>query len=103
SGYAVNLVRRNGFPLSEDRLDEELATYLGVYEAYAGHALPLDTMKVKAVLDHTCESAAALFAGIVRSLALPAAIVGEKTPDHIRWWRPISAAMPNAKFVFVVR
>ena len=103
SGYAVDLVRRGGFPLSGGRLDQELAAYLVSYKAWTGNELPLDTIEVKKLLGQTCERPTALFAAIVRSLAAPGRMVGEKTPDHIRWWRPISRSMPNVKFVFVVR
>jgi hypothetical protein len=30
-------------------------------------------------------------------------LVGEKTPDHLMWWKPIARARPNMRFVVVVR
>ena len=45
----------------------------------------------------------ALFDDLVRRLAGPAEIWGEKTPGHLWWWRPISLAAPWMRFVLVVR
>ncbi len=44
-----------------------------------------------------------LFSCIVRQLAGDAALIGEKTPNHLRWWMPIHRASPALKFVAVVR
>jgi hypothetical protein len=44
-----------------------------------------------------------LFAALVRHLAGPAEVWGEKTPGHLVWWRPISVAAPWMRFVVVVR
>jgi hypothetical protein len=44
-----------------------------------------------------------LFAAIVSELAQDAAIVGEKTPNHLLWWRPLVRAAPRLRWVVVVR
>lgn len=44
-----------------------------------------------------------LFGAIVRHLAAPSQYVGEKTPDHLFWWRPLTRADEQLKFVWVVR
>lgn len=103
SGFALELSRKGGFPLHGTALDQALASYIRMYATGSRSTLPLDRTQVKALLGSTCERPADLFAAIVRSLAGPGAILGEKTPDHIRWWLPISRALPNVRFIFVVR
>jgi hypothetical protein len=44
-----------------------------------------------------------LIEALVRQLAGPAEVWGEKTPGHLVWWRPISEAAPWVRFVAVVR
>lgn len=39
----------------------------------------------------------------MRQLAGPAAVRGEKTPEHLMWWRPLVRALPGLKIVAVVR
>jgi hypothetical protein len=44
-----------------------------------------------------------LFAAIVRHLAGPSRRVGEKTPDHLLWWKPLARADDQLQFIWVVR
>lgn len=44
-----------------------------------------------------------LFASIVRHLAAPSQRVGEKTPDHLLWWKPLTRADDRLQFIWVVR
>jgi hypothetical protein len=66
--------------------------------------LEVDVDAVVETVGEQCERPAALLAAIVRQLAPPqTAIVGEKTPDHLRYWRRMTKDMPDLKFIWVVR
>ncbi len=65
--------------------------------------MPLDCERVGTLLGGSCEAPIDLFAAVVRSLASPEPFVGEKTPADLRWWRPLSRAIPSLKLLIVVR
>ena len=44
-----------------------------------------------------------VFATVVSELAGPAAVVGEKTPDHLHWWRPLARADDRLKIIRLIR
>lgn len=44
-----------------------------------------------------------LFGAVVRALGSDTEVIGEKTPDHLLWWKPIERADPAMRFVWVVR
>jgi hypothetical protein len=44
-----------------------------------------------------------LFAAIVAALAPGAEVLGEKTPNHLQWWRPIASARPAMRWIVVLR
>lgn len=80
-----------------------------------GWAWPLTVEQARQVLTEVADvpdvdleslnlsSPASMFASIVRRLAGPFGVVGEKTPAHLRWWRPCLRAWPELKFIGVVR
>jgi hypothetical protein len=100
TGFYAGLIRRATFPLSEDVLRNELLRYMA-----------LDTsadmnLNVESIIDGLgggCGNPVELFGAITRALAGNAEVVGEKTPDHLRWWRPLSKALPDLRVVGVVR
>ncbi len=68
--------------------------------------VPFDRAVALQELESRCDSLVDLFAGLVAGLAGsagPAAVVGEKTPGHALWWRPLARALPELKVIFVVR
>ena len=100
SGYTRELLARCSFPLEGIELRREIELFLARDNA-AG--LVLDVRAVLAELGDRCSGPYQLFDVIVRHLVGPAEIWGEKTPDHLLWWRPITRAAPWMRFVLVVR
>ena len=100
SGFARDLLGRVAFPLSGAALADEIGRFLDRDNA---RGLDLDIDATMRDLDGTCISPFALFDALVRGLAGPAQVWGEKTPDHLLWWRPIGRAAPWVRFVVVVR
>lgn len=87
-------------PLTRDSLRGMLSTYLGLRPL---QGLDLDVEGVVDDLGSSCEGPLELFAAILRRLAGPAPLIGEKTPLHLLWWRPIASALPGVKVVGIVR
>jgi hypothetical protein len=58
---------------------------------------------IVAGLGGTCASPGALFDALVTHLTPDATVRGEKTPLHLRWWRPLARRNPQLVFVVVVR
>jgi hypothetical protein len=100
SGYARDLFERVTFPLSGGALEREIGRFLDRENAFG---LELDVKATVADLGGSCAGPFALFDALVRGLAGPAQVWGEKTPDHLLWWRPVSRAAPWLRFVLVVR
>jgi hypothetical protein len=100
SRFALDLLGRRSFPLDAAALREELGRYLSIDSC---RGLPLDVAAVVERLGGRCESVFSLFAAVVRDLAGEGALAGEKTPEHLLWWRPLSAAFPALGVVAVVR
>jgi hypothetical protein len=100
SHFAPDLLRRATFPLARPELETELARYTAIKSC---RGLGLDEAAVVERLGGRCESPFELFAAIVGVLAGEAEVVGEKTPEHLIWWRPLAQAFPGLSFVAVVR
>jgi Sulfotransferase family len=100
SDFAWDLVRRHEFPLGGPALRDEIAIFAGLENS---RGLDIDPDAIVGSLGGTAHSVYGLFDEMVRSLAGPAQIWGEKTPGHLWWWRPISVAAPWMRFVVVVR
>lgn len=69
----------------------------------ASRGMDLDPAAVTSALGGECRSALDLFVAIVRLLAGRAELYGEKTPNHLLWWRPLSRALPHLRVVAIVR
>lgn len=100
AGFYERVLRHDRFPLPADLLRTRLREYLSM-RAVAG--IPLVAEEVLAAVGPRCESPWQLFGVVVRLLAGDARLIGEKTPDHLRWWQPLSVASPSLKFVAVLR
>jgi hypothetical protein len=98
--FAIGLLRRRTFPLDAAALRQELSAY-STLEATDG--LDLNVDRIIEDLHGHCADAFELFGSIVRSLAGDANTYGEKTPPHLRWWRPLAKTRMNLKIVAVVR
>jgi hypothetical protein len=93
-------LRHRAFPLAENELVEELEVFRSLPTS---EGLELDVARVVAILGGSCRSLWDLFAAVTRALAGSAGLVGEKTPEHLHWWRPLSRVWPSLRFVLVVR
>lgn len=98
--FVPELVARRTFPLGPRALREELARFAALSTS---DGLRLDGEAVAEQLEGRCPSPLALFGAIVRALAGPARLHGEKTPNHLLWWRPLARADPDLRLVAVVR
>jgi len=65
--------------------------------ARLGFGRPIDVSQ----LDRS--SPLALFDSLVHQLAGDGSVYGEKTPAHLRWWRPLMRTLPDLKLVGIVR
>lgn len=100
SEFYRGLIRRRRFPLNDSGLREELVLYQGMKTS---NGLHLDVEKVLDLLEGFSAGPGDLYGALTRSLAGPAALVGEKTPDHLRWWEPLTRAYGDIRVVGVVR
>ena len=99
-GFYEQHLRHASFPLDATALRGLLAQFLGLKSV---QGLTLDVEKIVDALDGCAQSPWHLFSAVVRQLGGDAKVVGEKTPNHLRWWRPLSEASPGLKFVVVLR
>jgi hypothetical protein len=98
--FVTGLLSRRRFPLDEAALAEEIRLFAAGDHA---HGLDVDVDAVAADMGGTCARPFDLFDALVRHLAGPAEVFGEKTPNHLVWWEPINRAAPRVGFVAVVR
>ncbi|MDQ3916043.1 MAG: sulfotransferase [Actinomycetota bacterium] len=98
--FAADLYRRRRFPLDAEAIRAEVELYL---ELGNSRDLEVDPAAIAEDLGGECRSILDLFAALVRHLAGPAEVYGEKTPAHVVWWDKLAAAAPWMKFVAVVR
>lgn len=94
------LTDRVQHPMNQEDLETELRRYLGLYKL---RELQLNTDAVAELLDSHCDTPMDLFAAIVQVAAGEGSLYGEKTPDHLKWWEPLSRAHKDLKFIIVVR
>jgi len=85
------------FPLDRAALVEALSAYV---------SLGYITVDVGATADRlggACSSPMTLFRAILDEATGAPAVVGDKSPLNIRWWRLAAKLSPTTQFVFVVR
>lgn len=98
--FLPRLLADRSFPLDESEVDDEVERFKSLKTS---RGLELSTAALKAHLDLPCASPLDLFAALVKALSPGASCYGEKTPNHLLWWRPLSAALPHLRFIAVVR
>lgn len=100
SHHAIAMLRRRVFPLQEDELLDEVRRYL---EIPSCRGLDVDADAVVGALDGWAPDPFALFAAIVGDVTGGAPIPGEKTPEHLLWWRPLTSHWPQLRIVWLLR
>ena len=98
--YPRLLKRGVTFPLESRVLKASLEDYLKLPTS-AGLALEPD--RLMSDYPQAGERPMALFGAIVRHLAEASEQVGEKTPDHLLWWRPITRAFGHVRIIWIAR
>ena len=88
------------FPLGGDDLRAALTRFASLDTS---RVLGVDVDRVAGELGERCGSPLELFDALVRNLSGPALVYGEKTPDHLVWWRALTRARPWMKLVCVIR
>ena len=99
--FAHPLWSRHEFPVSRAGVEAELRQWPRLTEILG--ELDLDLADVMAELDDPCERMWDLFAAIVRTLAGPGDLYGEKSPRNLIWWHVLARDVPELKFIAVVR
>lgn len=99
--FALDLAARRRFPIKGPDLRAELVAYSSMRET---EDLGLRIDDAMGLLDGRCSSVGQFFSALVRTLVGPVIpVCGEKTPDHLLWWRPVTRAFPELRIVAVVR
>lgn len=98
--FGPRLLAQRTFPLNEQALRAEIAAFLDLKNS---RMLRLDADAVVAELDGKCDHILELFSVFVRHLAGEAELYGEKSPQHLWWWRALTDAIPRLKLIVIVR
>lgn len=98
--FGPRLLARRTFPLNERAIREEIAAFL---DLKSSRGFRLDADAVTAALGGRCDHIVELYSVFVRQLAGEAELYGEKSPQHLMWWRVLTDTMPNLKVIGVVR
>lgn len=98
--FAPGLLARATFPLEGRELRAELDRFLACDTSLD---LPLDPAAAYELLDGCATDALQLFDAIAAAMAPDADVLGEKTPEHLLWWRALLAVRPGLRLVGVVR
>ncbi len=93
-------LRHRSFPIEGRDLEEVLHEYLATP---AVDDIQLSVERVMTRLRGSCRDAWQFFSAVVTDLAPDAEVIGEKTPNHLRWWRPLTSSQPDLKLVGVLR
>lgn len=94
------LLAAQSFPLDEDGLRTALKQWASLEQC---QGIEADLNAVADSLGGRCDSPGQLFNALVTQLTPGATIRGEKTPGHVRWWRPLARYNRSLVFVVVVR
>lgn len=93
-------LRAREFPLAGDRLTRRLEE---LSERHRADGLTVDVAAVAERVGGCATSVFELFDAFATEMAGPAEITGEKTPEHLVWWRPLTRALPHLKVIAIVR
>jgi Sulfotransferase family len=88
------------FPLEGQQLRSILDTFGRVHHA---NGTEVDVSAIEQRLGGRAATLIDLFEAVVAAMTGPAAMTGEKTPEHLAWWRPLSVWRPGLKVIAVVR
>ena len=94
------LAESDHFPLEEPELRRVIEGYV---TAQGNDALGIEPDQLVRTLGGRCEHLMDLFNAVVLQLCGPGQVHGEKTPNHLRWWRAISNANGSIRFIVVIR
>ncbi|GAA1809155.1 sulfotransferase [Planosporangium flavigriseum] len=100
---APDLLTRRRFPLAAGEVVDELLRFEALPTSTG---LKLDHERVLDLVGPRCDSLFALFEAVVVALCPPqpdGSVYGEKTPEHLLWWRAMTAANEALRVVGVVR
>jgi hypothetical protein len=100
STMGLSVPLRQAFPMDERALREELELFVA---APSSQGLGLRGDDVIEDLGGRCDSLFDLFDAVVSRVAGPAEVLGEKTPGHVFWWRPLTEFRPDLKVIVTVR
>jgi hypothetical protein len=98
--FASGLIRRRHFPLEGEALRDELRVFASL-DTSCGLQLNPDVLAAR--LDGRVGTVMDLYSGITRHLAGEPKLCGEKTPSHLRWWRPLCRRARELRLIGVVR
>ncbi|MGH2787254.1 MAG: sulfotransferase family protein [Actinomycetota bacterium] len=97
---APRLTKNRTFPIGASELRQDLDWFIQRRGLDNGRLVADDIVNE---LDGSCHQLLELFEVIIRQLAGTASTYGEKTPQHLFWWKELSQRMQDLKFVVVVR
>jgi len=100
SKFLPALQKRRRFPLDGPNLAAEIHEFSAMPSS---RALLLDPGEIAGDLNNYCETPMELFSAIVRHLAGPARLYGEKTTEHLLWLRTLAGQSSRLKAIAVVR
>jgi hypothetical protein len=100
SRVAYGALRPTDFPLAGNELRRALEEFAAFHRAAE---ITVDVDAIVALLDGRAATVVDLFEAIVAIMAGPAPCRGEKTPEHLWWWRVLTEARPALKVVAVER
>lgn len=98
--FLPDLLLRVQFPLAATAYVEEIQRFRRLRTS---KGLNLDAQRLVWEAGGICRRPIEMFGAILDQLTGSAQIVGEKTPDHLRWWQPVNRALPETKFIAVIR
>jgi Sulfotransferase family len=99
--FALGLIRRHQFPIDGATVRAELTALpnLAANLAVAGK----DSDDLASAIGDRCDRPSDLYASLVRTLAGPAEIYGEKTPGNLLWLPVLARDLPRLRFIAIVR
>jgi hypothetical protein len=98
--FVRGLLQRGKPPFDAARIADEVARWAALPEL---RGVSVDPASVVSLLDSRCTRVTDLFDAILGAMVGDAPRYGEKTPNHLYWWRPLARAFPHLRFIAVVR